>query len=479
MEGVSASLKESEKKLRSRFMGKFFKDKKENDPSNDDTQHEVDEFLHGPPSDKLHMVGTSPSFPQPPTRIDSATAPRWPTTSDPQWSRGARHRSASPRQSRKGLAVHFTSDQPEIIGEGGDEATSPVAEIGMRRRANTHPPVLLSSPEEPSTEWRRDAQVSDYGSSFAERVGNMDSFRPGPFPRTQTDLASMPILQPAPEPVDEARGDAQDDYSKDLSNRTTRDRRVFADMVKAEMKSEKDRALLQARGSPDELFMGSETAGESAPTPQTAELHIKTMKNPDKPPSLKTAPSITSSRPSSFRAQTPSSERAPNHLGESPAGETRAPKMSIPLSLQPSIPVTGNDMAEGPANLSRTSTLSYQDAAIAVGDDALQEFSRRTTHLHTLFRLSTEATKPLSQCSLEELVRVALWWFLKGRMNLESALRDRPNTPQAQQANYFMRAQSYADLAKSLWLTETVTSTYPETQMYVSVSLLPERVFEI
>jgi hypothetical protein len=106
-----------------------------------------------------------------------------------------------------------------------------------------------------------------------------------------------------------------------------------------------------------------------------------------------------------------------------------------------------------------------QEAASAVGDDALQDFSQRVAHLFTLFRLSTESVRPLPQCSLDLLVRAAMWWFLKGRMNLEATIRDRPNGTQAQQLSFSLRQQAYADLAKSLWIIETITSNFPESQL--------------
>ncbi|KAJ5032506.1 uncharacterized protein L3040_009108 [Drepanopeziza brunnea f. sp. 'multigermtubi'] len=461
MEANPGNGKHGEKKSRTRFMGKLFKDKA--DAADEDgpqgSGQDVDEFLYGP-SDELHMVGTSPSFPPPLIQINTSNARRWPSPSQLQASRSTRRHSTSTKRTRKGLVVRFSDAQPEVIGEGGDEATSPVAEIGMRRRANTDPPVFQPRLEQQSTQSGKDAKAAEYG-----YASNMDEFQPGPFRRTQTGFQSIPDPQPSPEPTHVSKEDAEDGHVQVLNTRNHADRRSFADMVRAEMRSGEGQALVQGRDSPDELFMGSETAGASAPTAQFEELHINTMNNQKIPTSPGFAPSVNSSRPGSSRPLTPSEERAPGHSGESPASDSRTSTLTVPKSLQPSVPITGHQMTESPATLSRTSTLSLQDAAIAVGDDALKEFSRRTAHLCTLFRLSTEATKPLSQCSLEELVRVALWWFLKGRMNLESAVRERPGTLQAQQANYFIRAQAYADLAKSLWITETVTSKYPETQL--------------
>ncbi|OWP07066.1 hypothetical protein B2J93_7800 [Marssonina coronariae] len=458
MEGVSSALKDGEKKPMSRLIGKIFKEKKE--CLEQESQEDVDEFLRGP-SDKLHMDGTSPSFPHSLTRIDTSNARRWPTASEIQ-TKSIRRRSASPKRSRKDLVVRFTDEQPEVIGEGGDEATSPVAEIGMRRRAHTHPPSRQSNHEQQSIE-RRDGKASD----FAERASKIDDFRPGMMRRTQTGFSSIPDNQSSDQ-ENEPRRRADEDFLGVLNDRSDAERRSFAEMVKAEMRSGEGQALVKGSShatSSDELFIGPESIGPAVPTPQFEELQINEANNAQTAVSPGIPPSLSSSRPSSTRPLTPKDPHGSSHMLERPEGISRTSTLKVPRTGQTSDPTSGNHLTEIPASVSRNPNFKLQEAAIAVGDDALGEFSRRTAHLCTLFRLSTEASKPLLQCSLEELVRVASWWFLKGRMNLESAVRDRPATPQAQQANYIMRAQSYADLAKALWITETVTSQYPEIQL--------------
>ncbi len=119
----------------------------------------------------------------------------------------------------------------------------------------------------------------------------------------------------------------------------------------------------------------------------------------------------------------------------------------------------------GPKNepsISRTSTLNLHGAPTEVGGDALQEFSAGVAHLFKIFLLSAESTAPISKCSLEDFVRAALWWFLKGRLHLESTIRDRPTTPEAQQTNFLVRQQAYAELAKSFWILEIIAPQYPE-----------------
>jgi hypothetical protein len=143
---------------------------------------------------------------------------------------------------------------------------------------------------------------------------------------------------------------------------------------------------------------------------------------------------------------------------------------SIPPQLSPGLPripqgeqeAPSASLNDSPIPVSRSSTFTLHGAAVAVGDEALQQFSDRVAHLFNIFLLSAESMRPMSKCSLEDFVRAALWWFLKGRLHLEATVRDRPASPEAQQTSFLVRQQAYADLAKSFWIIETITPQFPE-----------------
>jgi len=425
MEGHTTSGKEPEKGLRGRFMGKLRKEKKAHAQEDVD----VDEFLHGP-SDKLHMmpVTNEPTYQPSLTRIDTSSARRWPSAAELQGSRGIRGRSASPKRSRKGLVVRFTQEQPEVIGEGGDEATSPVSEIGMRKRAHSHPPTLQPNRDQ-NLIARRPVNSPRNSHELSERPKEIEEPWLGPIQRTQTEFESIPEIRGVPV-QDHIQETTEDGLRRTLGQRFGSNRRSFAE-IKADMQSGEGLALVEAASRTSIINQHLPDAPNTDETPpQLDELHLNTMKNVNIPSSP-----------------------------------------GIPLGLTPGRSSTPNDrqvtelLEESSAALSRAPNLTLHEAAIAAGNDALQDFSNRVVHLFTLFRLSTESVKPLPKCTLEELVRAGLWWFLKGRLYLEAAVRDRPSSPQAQQNNFFVRQQAYADLAKSLWIIETVTSQYPETQL--------------
>jgi hypothetical protein len=393
---------------------------------------DVDEFLHGP-SDKLHMmpVRNEPAYLKPLTRIDTSSARRWPSATEVRSARITRGRSASPKR-RKGLVVRFTQEQPEVIGEGGDEATSPVSEIGMRKRANSHPARLQPSREH-NLIVRRPVN-SSRPSQESFRSQNAEEPPLGHIQLTQAAIESVPETRSGQvqENVSSTNWRQEDGIQRDLSQRSGRDRRSFAE-IKADFQSGEGLALVKAASNTsliDKHLPDVVDAAVDEISPQMDELHFNTMKNVHIPSNPGIPVQQTHGNP-----VPPADRQITEHLTESPAGLIRAP------------------------------TLTLQEAAVAVGDDALQDFSSRVVHLFTLFRLSTESVKPPPKCTLEELVRAALWWFLKGRLYLEAAVRDRPSSSHAQQTNFFVRQQAYADLAKSLWLIETITLQYPETQL--------------
>jgi hypothetical protein len=346
-----------------------------------------------------------------------------------------------------------------VIGEGGDEATSPVSEIGIRKRAHSHPPTLQPIREQDlSFHWA----VNDSGHSreSLEQSNNTEGPLPHPIQRTQSGFES--ISEPRrglPQDLAGPSRALEDGSRRNLGQRSVANRRSFAE-IKADMQSGEGLALVKAASNTsivDKYLPDAPNAAANEILPQMDELHLNTMKNVHIPSFPGVPGQLTHGR-----TLTPNDRPVMEHLTASPA-----------IAVQPTHdrPSTPNDrkvmghLTESPEALSRAPTLTLHDAAIAVGDDTLQDFSRRIDHLFTLFRLSTESVKLLTKCTLEELVRAALWWFLKGRLYLETAVRDRPSTPQAQQNNFFVRQQAYADLAKSLWITETITSQYPETQL--------------
>jgi hypothetical protein len=446
-------LEKVEKKSKSRFMKKLFKDK-DKDHRTDD-EGDLNDFLHGP-SDKLHMMPpaspgfppASPGFPpqsspsippNPPslTRIDTSSARRWPTAAAVTAARQPSVRSASPpKRIRKGLIVRFTNDQPDIIGEGGDDADDPVADIGIKRRAHTQqqghqtnqiPPAQAQQPL--NFGFSSNGSLNKSPPKIPFNPDSSENFRPGPLRRTQTGFQSIQTPTQSTESLPRSHRNSPGSSSSNLAttNSDHYEPTSFAARVRAEMRSGEGKALLQAvPNSP----MTAQTVGsfgepDSDLSPQLKELRLNTMRNSHIPPTQSSVPASVQ-----------------------PAG-------AMSLASERSSPIR-----QSPPPLSRASTL--QGVAVAVADDAFQEFTSRVSHLFSLFHIAAEAVKPLGTSSAEELVRLALWWFLKGRMKLEATVRDRPTSPESQRRRLFVLQQAHTDLAKSLWLTQAIMGQRPD-----------------
>ena len=424
----------SKHRLKSLFRDKDKDKEKEKERKSPRSDADIDAFLHGD-SDRLNFPAPTPTSPASPaspprlTRIDTNTARRWPSAAEVQNARVARGRAAtSPTRKRKGLAVRFVDAKPEIIGEGGEEAEDPT--ISLRNRAYTHPPHTRN----------------ENGSGNAP-VQPWES-RPMQLRRTQTGFESIPeIGNGPPQPASRQGSDTQPHESTS-----------FAARVKAEMQEGEGRVLVQAAQEQVQHTSGSNTmvAGTDH---SLNEAQINSMKN--------TNITVPSSLPLQLVPGHPSPEKGTTDPVSYPISRssTTAGAESVPPSRVSSVKST-NIIPSGVPQLSRSSTMTMHAATLALSDDALEQFRTRVSHLLSLFRLSSESGHPLTKYSLVEFTRVALWWFLQGRLSLEAAIRDRPTTAEAQQRNFHLRQQAFADLAKSLWIIEKVVPEYYDVSQY-------------
>lgn len=392
---------------KARVMGKLFGREKKVSSDND-----VSDFLHGA-SDKLYMTGAPPPML---SKIDTSKASRWPTAAEVNHTRNtSRGRSASPRRSRKGLIVRFTDTQPEIIGEGGDEAEAPVSAISQfRRRSHTHPPMAQHAiPERAAT--------TNHGGEG--RHGNINTspqdFRPPAVRRTQTGVPEIQ-LPSGPTKNFDGEGGNSSRPTKFLRSEPS-DPNSYAARVQAEMRAAEGKALLL--GSPI-------TTVDSVPQ----------------------APQKTLNAPLTIRTGPPSPSHAPSLL---------TPGISRPHSRE-----GGNTPKGGVSPIPKSPSYSPQATVTASGAEAMEDFTSRVKHFFKLFELSAESVKPLGAVTIDEFVRAASWWFLKGRGNLEAAARNKTSGPESHRHNDVVLQQGHTHLAKALWIVSEVIIQRPELELH-------------
>ncbi|KZL64956.1 hypothetical protein CI238_07090 [Colletotrichum incanum] len=443
---------------RGRLMGKLFAMKeKDRKPTAEETGSSINDFLNGP-SDTLQVAHATPASALPTlSKLDTTSATRYPqalsVASHSQQSLTLPYHPArspghspgipprSPRRSnRKGLTVRFVDTYPEVIGEGGDESEIPAIEVSRRKKQR--PP--------PSPNRRPIAAVHDSPPRAPSAPKEDSDFMPGRLRRTQTGFSSIsnePVVPKEPPPAyrEVAPGNAVSaPYLDTPTSAKDENRKSFIEHQQAEMRQAEGRAFAEAARSASQPSQPErEQHGGQAPLiPQIQESPTRSPVPPAKVPLPPRSPEDHRKPPDQSPSSVYSSSTEFSQPGN--ANFSRQPSLSSQYNMAPPSATVG----------SRQASFNLHDAVLAVGEDALNTFVTRTRHLNELFRLHAETIKPLSACSQNELARAALWWFVKGRMALEVAVRARPSSPKGQMQNDMDRQQAYANLAKGYWLSE-------------------------
>ncbi|KAI6779593.1 uncharacterized protein J7T54_008211 [Emericellopsis cladophorae] len=482
---------------RDRLMGKLFKGKERKVQEQNESRASLDAFLHNS-ADNLTVTHAPP--PPPPSSIPKlskldTTVSRFPqalgVNQQAQQNRplalsrpDINTPRPSPRPNKKGLLVRFADTYPEVIGEGGDETDVPTVEISKRKKsrppkapvAPTPPPHRSPLPSPSPEPAHAPAPVARSAPS-----GPFDDFQPKPLARTQTGYSSIyapeadesaraheqppPIPPPRVQPPVEADqqdiggsppantlrpGRANSARYLDTTGRNDEARRSFIEVQRAHMRQDEGQALARASRTVSAADQDWEDSDKVPPSsvnssPEQSRQQLASSETDPPNPSISYSPadSIYSSESDSSNAR----QRMEPNRQASVLSQHAPPRLS---SREPSA-VSQNELPQLRTPL-RQASFKLHDVVVAAADDALQTFVARTKHLCELFRLHAETVKPLSNCALKDCARAGVWWFLKGRMGLETTIREKTKTPQHQMQNEIDRQQAYTNLAKGYWL---------------------------
>lgn len=98
-----------------------------------------------------------------------------------------------------------------------------------------------------------------------------------------------------------------------------------------------------------------------------------------------------------------------------------------------------------------------------MNDDHIEEFTGRVKNLQREFELAAETFRPIADFTLEESVRVSVWWFLLGSMKLELLIREGSSFPFAHEDNKLLLQQALTEIAKALWILQSTTKFHEST----------------
>ena len=430
---------------------------------------DVADFLHA----SGDSTGTERQHLKPQPGVEAASHTKWPSTSQPSTpSAGMPLYPIRKPPRRKGLHVTFESAAPEIIGQGGDEAELPTIEISRPQKL----PQLGAQPHiqlvEKATESVQRLPPKDYSSgTVAQSVASV----------IQTpELAS---LRRKPTRVNESRGNhglqiqdlstAQYDLNyrrPSLENAKYEPQRIAEGMSEENLK---DGAHMTPAISRDfhATVASPPYEGETARScnvmnpkgnEEVSSLNLRSLE-----PVLPSANPLTSiPLPRPAQRLTPSDYPFPSLR----QGETASSSLE---STRPLNQIWSQD--ENSATLSSDVRPSLRSIAKHLGDDAVEDVGARVQRFYEVFRLGTIAFSSLTDISVAQWIRSSAWWFLRGRTELESAVRGRPRSADGPSVGSDMvlsreLKQAYLDLAKAWWITKAIIPSHPELKKYGDAS---------
>ncbi|KAG5976223.1 hypothetical protein E4U55_007421 [Claviceps digitariae] len=490
MENESPVVDNGRSSRRGRFMGKLFGREKKSPHYPVQPVSTLEAFLQIAPN-KLDVADAPP--PPPPSSLPKlakldTTISRYPQAlavnqqaqqnrpmapGGPIQSRSPR---IGPRPNKKGTNVHFADSVPEIIGEGGDESEIPVADIAQRKGArplapppqpSAHRSPLLNSlqpagpPAHQAPSGYPDGVVGAFGedlvsntfsqstrTGFSSIGAQAEGQTSASYPLNDSNQGDGKSVGPG------AGGDASA-RNLDMSGKRDERRRSFIEIHQAQMREAEGQAFAQAARTASLASLHKWEDGARPPatyidnSPDPSSYSFPSPESHKKLPTADYSPAASiASNASSTYSTSDTSPRSQFPVRQASAGSQNGLRLTGPREVVPARSATGRS----------------QSTIDVAGDDALNAFVVGTRHLFELFRLHAETIRPLSICPPKEVARAALWWFLKGRMGLESAIRERPSSPESQMQNDLDRQQAYSNLAKGFWLCQEAIPEIADSQ---------------
>jgi hypothetical protein len=432
----------------------------------------VADFLHSPSENT--SAGQQQQHATLLSRIETSTSSRWPSAA--QVSNLSAEMPLYPRRKlprNKNAHVTFESAAPEIIGEGGDEAELPSLAISRSRKSSKPKPHSHDQPVEQAAKSVPPLLRKDH---FPGTVA--------PAVPSVTQAPELVSLRRKPTRVENARdnealqtGDSGTGEGIPNSSGATR-----ADVPQERLPDVQDAGEYTSRSenpTTPAVRKGFRVEVEAPPSQQgttpsydnadtrrqddTSLLHLSSLE-----PALPLGNSLTpipSPRPA--QKLTPSSYPFPS----SRQVETTLPQIGSAITQRQYHPQAEDSPM--PASEARP---YLKRIARTMGDDAIEDFGARVQRFNEVFRLGTTASGSLIEASFTQWTRICAWWFLKGRQELESAVRSRPRSGDGSHGGGDMvlspeLKQAYLDLAKAWWISKEITPGHSELRKYGDASM--------
>ncbi|KKZ61239.1 hypothetical protein EMCG_04111 [[Emmonsia] crescens] len=393
--------------------------------------------------------------------------------------------SLAKKRGRKGLKVTFANNGPLVIGEGGDEAELPTKDVLLyrsRSQSTTSNATSRSHSQSENTDPFSSPSESTYWGGTSSRQG-----------RTAEDTREKLKIMKNAQEVDFLLSLGTNDMAGSrLSLKDSGDPNSFARRIQARMRAEEGLALQKA-ARPDSPTATVPHEPDSQPTPHETVLSLRpyVASNPSLDRSREANPpakydfwgSILSALPGksepNWHDNNASNNPATTHTSPGSYPETPPPPYltSSPTELKPELekqqfrqesPFNNNTQpTKDPVTLRK----SWKTAANVVSNDALSDFTARAAQYNNIFSDAAESVKPSMETSLSEWIRTSVWWFLKGRSDVEASIRSQPpNGERNSPPDADKTCRGVLNLAKSWWINEHIVPNHPELSRFGNMS---------
>lgn len=443
-------------------------------------------------SDFLRPAAARTSQDLPAPRIDTSAARRWPSAAQViQATTSTLNDQSRKTPRREGLHVGFSHSPPVVIGEGGDEADLPTIALSKSREA----PRADISPQNGNL---LEKAAASYHPLDREKRANPDVngiLKPPPLQRIQTGLNHQPKESSSDVNERECPQDGPDSsLSPSASNRLShaqseslRDRLRFL-RTDQQVRSEEYSHVPADSTSTYPERNSSISAQKFGTSDSGLQLILPTFdQSPSLENSLTPAPSprppllsIKNSNENDLTSAAPIPSPKPPLLSKSLSYSNRLMQPVLADYAQSSQDI---EPSMAPSKIEETSKppsdirpFSIRDVAKNLGDDALEDFSSRVQRFSDIFQIGASIMSPMMEISFLQWIRTSAYWFLKGRGELENAVRtearDAQGTNLEKDSNVsFGLRQAYLDLAKAWWILVRITYNHPELKRFGNASL--------
>ena len=475
-----------------RWRGKLFSNEEKATRDNEAQGQQVNdiaEFLQAPAERKGSIQRTAPptfhkAIP-PSSRIPSASVN---TNPAPQPTTYLKRKPSR----RKGLHVNFDTAEPEVIGEGGDEALLPSIDVRESRppasqwqepngsnvichHRRASPPIENA----PNLWWSLRQGLRN--ESIGDDDGGDESLSSPPLRQQSTGAHGL-------EPNDGRRLSNQNIMGEDKlateslnegdTLRSPGSNSTSASFATTYASSTKDRPL-----SPGTFVEHSRQPQQVRSTHKDDIVDLKGFASlkPFSPeldaPIGNSLTPIPSPQPVTTQAALSSSYNFPSPVaGQRSPSQVDVVTRRFQENTANEIDKDASTSTPSPIPPLKSPPITLRNIAKGLGEDAFQAFLARIRRFYCIFRLAAVVNRSFESITLVQWMRASTWWFLKGRGELESAVRGRrpsnDRVPGVSEGNLSAGLkQAYLDLAKVCWILTEIVPTHEEIKKYGNASM--------